>query len=111
MYVAVTRARRRRRFHARAKPDAARPDALQHSVALPGRDPARDLMRMAVAAASTRHGCSTTAEWDAMPPRAAGGCRRAPAWRVGQSVKHAAQVRLRHHHRRRGTRTTTRVSK
>ena len=99
MYVAITRAQAAALPDARAEPDAARADALQHRVALPRRAAAR-AGAVAVAAAA-RDRASTNASRgrfagaagaDAAGDGAGAQRRRAaagPAWRIGQSVRHA----------------------
>ena len=89
MYVAITRARRRLYLTHRAEPHAARPDALQHPVAL----------RRRAAAASSCNGCrrtaagtrstSTTTSGSRVTRGAAGHAAAPRRWRIGQSVRHA----------------------
>ena len=93
MYVAITRARRRLYLHARAEPHAARPDALQHRVALHRRDCRASCVQWLSPRARRRATTSIDREWGARASRAARRRprrrRRAPAWRIGQSVRHA----------------------
>ena len=89
MYVAITRARRKLYLTHAQTPHAARPDALQHRVALPGRD----------ARASSSSGCRrrraaartcVDAVGVGREPRAApAGDAAGTGWRIGQSVRHA----------------------